>query len=150
MDDGVRVERVEGEGWLVSIRGEHDLTTAPMLSQAFEPLFASGAFVVADIREVTFLDSQTLGVFASAIERAAAHAATDPVSGSRWSSTSNRATRGGCSKSPGRSSAMCPPIRLATPRWKPCATDTCRRRDTADVSAVTSRGTQSLDGINAA
>jgi len=34
--------------------------------------------VVADIRQVTFLDSQTLGVFASAIERAAAHAAADP------------------------------------------------------------------------
>ena len=78
MDDDVRVERVEGEGWLVSIRGEHDLTTAPMLSQTFEPLFESGVFVVADIRQVTFLDSQTLGVFASAIERAAAHAATDP------------------------------------------------------------------------
>lgn len=78
MDDGVQVERVEGEGWLVSIRGEHDLTTAPMLSQTFEPLFTSGTFVVADIREVTFLDSQTLGVFASAVERAAARAATDP------------------------------------------------------------------------
>lgn len=78
MEDGVQVERVEGEGWLVSIRGEHDLTTAPMLSQTFEPLFASRAFVIADIRQVTFLDSQTLGVFASAIERAAAHAATDP------------------------------------------------------------------------
>ncbi len=77
MNDGIRVERVEGEGWLVSIRGEHDLTTAPMLSQTFEPLFASGAFVVADIREVTFLDSQTLGVFASTIERAATRAATD-------------------------------------------------------------------------
>jgi hypothetical protein len=49
-----------------------------MLSQAFELLFASGAFVVADIRETTFLDSQALGVFASAIEWAAAHAATDP------------------------------------------------------------------------
>jgi anti-anti-sigma factor len=78
VDDGVQVERVEGEGWLVAIRGEHDLTTAPMLSETFEPLFASGAFVVADIREVTFLDSQALGVFASAIERAAAQAATDP------------------------------------------------------------------------
>lgn len=49
-----------------------------MLAQTFEPLFASGSFVVADIRQVSFLDSQTLGVFASAIERAAAHAATDP------------------------------------------------------------------------
>lgn len=49
-----------------------------MLSETFEPLFASGTFVVADIREVTFLDSQTLGVFASAVERAAARAATDP------------------------------------------------------------------------
>lgn len=78
MDDGVQVERVEGEGWLVSIRGEHDLTTAPRLSQTFEPLFASGAFVVADIRQVTFLDSQTLGVFATAVQRAAAQAAADP------------------------------------------------------------------------
>jgi anti-anti-sigma factor len=78
VDDEVRVEPVEGEGWLVSIRGEHDLTTAPMLSQTFEPLFASGAFVVADISQVTFLDSQTLGAFASAIERAATHAAMDP------------------------------------------------------------------------
>jgi hypothetical protein len=34
--------------------------------------------VVADIREVTFLDSQTPGVFASAIEQAATQASTDP------------------------------------------------------------------------
>jgi hypothetical protein len=37
---------------------------------------ASGS--VAETFEGPFLDSQTLGVFASAIERAAAHAATDP------------------------------------------------------------------------
>jgi len=45
VDEGVQVERVEGEGWLVSIRGEHDLTTARMLSETFEPLLASGPFV---------------------------------------------------------------------------------------------------------
>jgi anti-anti-sigma factor len=78
VDDLVLVERVEGEGWLVSIRGEHDLSTAPMLSKAFDPLFESGKFVVADIREVTFLDSQTLRIFASAVERAARQAARDP------------------------------------------------------------------------
>jgi anti-anti-sigma factor len=69
--DDVVVERVDGEGWLVSIRGEHDLTTAPMLSEKFDGLFESGAFVVADITGVTFLDSQVLGVFASAAKRAA-------------------------------------------------------------------------------
>jgi anti-anti-sigma factor len=78
VDDLVQVERVEGEGWLVSIRGEHDLSTAPMLTEAFDPLFETGEFVVADIREVTFLDSQTLRIFASAVERAAKHAARDP------------------------------------------------------------------------
>jgi len=66
-------------GWTETVApSAADLTAAPMLSHACEPLFASGEFVVADIRQVTFLDSQTLGVFASAIERAAAHAAADP------------------------------------------------------------------------
>ena len=77
MEDLVTVERVQGEGWLVSIRGEHDLTTAPMLSEAFDPLFESGPFVVADIRQVTFMDTQTIGVFAAAVERAARQATTD-------------------------------------------------------------------------
>jgi anti-anti-sigma factor len=79
VDDTVRVERVEGEGWLISIRGEHDLSTAPMLSAQFDSLFESGAFIVADIREVTFLDSQVLGVFVSAINRASRRAMTDPT-----------------------------------------------------------------------
>ena len=37
---------------------------------------------------------------------------------------------------------MCPPTHLAMPRWKRCATATCSRLGTADVSAVTSRGTR--------
>ena len=49
-----------------------------MLSETFDPLFESGAFVVADIRQVTFMDTQTIGVFAAAVERAARHATTDP------------------------------------------------------------------------
>ena len=69
---------LEGDGWLVSIRGEHDLTTALMLSETFDPV-PIRIVRVADMREVTFLDAQTLRVFASAVERAAAHAGSDPT-----------------------------------------------------------------------
>lgn len=63
--------RVDGDGWLVSIRGEHDLSTAPMLTEQFDKLFETGPFVIADLNETTFLDSQVIRVFMSAVRRSA-------------------------------------------------------------------------------
>ena len=68
-DAGILVERVEGDGFLVSIHGEHDLSTAPMLAQRFDELFAEGSFVVADLTKTRFLDSQILRVFLDEAKR---------------------------------------------------------------------------------
>lgn len=68
-DQSISVKPIEGDGFLVSIRGEHDLTTAPMLAEQFDELFAKGSFVIADLAETTFLDTQVLAVFMKATKR---------------------------------------------------------------------------------
>ena len=72
-EERIGVRRVEDQAWLVEIRGEHDLATAPMLAEQFDALFrADDPLVIADITETTFLDSHVVRVFESAAQRAAA------------------------------------------------------------------------------
>lgn len=69
--DRIRVRRVAGEAALVEISGEQDMSTAPLLTEQFDALFAQGSVVIADIRETTFLDSHVVRVFETATQRAA-------------------------------------------------------------------------------
>jgi anti-anti-sigma factor len=50
----------EGPTWVVVLRGEHDLSTAPDLERALEPLLEADVPVVVDLADVSFLDSVIL------------------------------------------------------------------------------------------
>lgn len=54
-------------------QGELDVQTAPQLKEALNSSFESGnRFVAMDLREVSFIDSTTLGVLIGALKRAKA------------------------------------------------------------------------------
>lgn len=48
--------------WLVSLIGEHDLSTAPELRRELEAVFRTGTAVMIDLGETSFLDSSILSV----------------------------------------------------------------------------------------
>jgi anti-anti-sigma factor len=51
---------VGGERWLVTLNGEHDLTTAADLRSQFETIFRTATTVVVDLSNASFIDSSTL------------------------------------------------------------------------------------------
>jgi anti-sigma B factor antagonist len=51
---------VGGERWLVTLNGEHDLTTAAELRSQFETIFRTAGTVVIDLSNTSFVDSSTL------------------------------------------------------------------------------------------
>ena len=53
------VERTQGV-WLLTLRGEHDLTTSETLGEELEAIFAHGSRVVIDLSETTFIDSMIM------------------------------------------------------------------------------------------
>jgi anti-anti-sigma factor len=52
--------RVGDQRWLVTLNGEHDLTTAGDLRSQFETIFRTATTVVIDLSNATFIDSSTL------------------------------------------------------------------------------------------
>ena len=58
------------EGILLTLRGELDLATVPMLEEALQRAERTHELVVVDLRELTFLDSTGLHVLISAEQRA--------------------------------------------------------------------------------
>jgi anti-sigma B factor antagonist len=67
------VTDLPGDRWLVSLGGEHDMTTAEDLSTKLRGIFRTGTTVVVDLTATTFLDSSTLGVLVRAEEYAREH-----------------------------------------------------------------------------
>jgi anti-sigma B factor antagonist len=76
-----RVERVspgtirrlrEGAAWIVAMRGDHDLSTAPDLVCELDRAFDADAPLVVDLTEVAFMDSAILNALLTARERALA------------------------------------------------------------------------------
>lgn len=60
MDVGeVIVDRVEC-AWVLTLRGEHDLSTNPSLRDELERAFGRGSTVIVDLSEVAFIDSTVL------------------------------------------------------------------------------------------
>src|SRR3954470_6864534 len=55
-----------GDRWLVSLEGEHDLSTAQALRDKLQAIFRTGTTVVIDLTAATFIDSSTLGVLIKA------------------------------------------------------------------------------------
>lgn len=52
----------EGDVIVVTLRGEHDLSTAATVRQELERAVGSGAGIVVDMTETAFIDSSILGV----------------------------------------------------------------------------------------
>lgn len=67
----IAVERTNAGLAVLSISGEHDLSTAPELRRRLEDVLSEGTGVVVDLSRATFIDSSILGVILDAKRRAA-------------------------------------------------------------------------------
>ena len=72
-DRGVTVTDLPGDRWLVSLAGEHDLSTAEGLRDSLWSIFRTGTTVVIDLTTTTFIDSSTLAVLIDADRYAHEH-----------------------------------------------------------------------------
>jgi anti-sigma B factor antagonist len=67
---GIVVERAEQGVEVVTVTGEHDLSTAPELQRRLDAALESGAAVAIDLLQTTFIDSTVLRVLICAREQA--------------------------------------------------------------------------------
>jgi anti-anti-sigma factor len=67
----VVVSDLPGDRWLVTLKGEHDLSTASELGDQLDAIFATGTSLVVDLRETQFIDSSILRVLLEADRTAA-------------------------------------------------------------------------------
>jgi len=73
MTDALTIQaRHEGDCTIVTIAGEIDMITAADLRKRLFELAASGVPIVADLSQVSFIDSTGLGVLAGTVKRATA------------------------------------------------------------------------------
>jgi len=56
--------------WILVLRGEHDLSTAPNLRRELDGIYDSGSRVVVDLTDVAFMDSSILNALVHGCERA--------------------------------------------------------------------------------
>ena len=63
-------ETLDGTEHVVSVRGEVDIATAPMLDRLLHSLLESHAHVVLDLSGVSFIDSTGIGVLVAAARAA--------------------------------------------------------------------------------
>jgi anti-anti-sigma factor len=68
--NGIDVERV-GDVDVVTLRGEHDLSTATDVTRRIESALKTATGLAIDLSETTFIDSAVLRVLITAQERAA-------------------------------------------------------------------------------
>ena len=74
---GLTVEIRQKPGYtLITVAGEVDIATAPLLRKRLAGPVASGKPILVDLNAVSFIDASGLGVLASAASRAAAHGAS--------------------------------------------------------------------------
>ena len=69
----VIVEHVQ-DVWVFTLRGEHDISSAPRFERRLEDAFDAGSTVIVDLSEVEFMDSSVL----RALAYGAAQAARNP------------------------------------------------------------------------
>jgi len=60
------ISALPGDRWLVTLKGEHDLSTADELGDLLAAIFATGTSLVVDLRETQFIDSSILLVLLEA------------------------------------------------------------------------------------
>ena len=69
----VVVERDQGV-WVLTLHGEHDMSTEPSLGDALRQAFGGGSKVVVDFSHVDFIDSSVLRALAYGRKEAVEHA----------------------------------------------------------------------------
>ena len=62
MSIGQIARESSGDVTVVTLRGEHDLSTAPAVRDELEQVIATGGSIVVDMTETAFIDSSILGV----------------------------------------------------------------------------------------
>jgi len=62
------------DAWVVTLRGEHDVSTNPSLKNALQDAFGSGSKVVVDLSEAGFIDSSVLRALIYGRREAVEHA----------------------------------------------------------------------------
>jgi anti-anti-sigma factor len=62
----VIVQDLEGDRWLVTLQGEHDVSTAAAVRAQLEAIFRTGTAVVVDLSKTSFIDSSVLAVLIDA------------------------------------------------------------------------------------
>ena len=67
----VIVQDLPGDRWLVTLQGEHDMSTAPVLRDQLQAVFRTGTAVVVDLSVTPFIDSSILHVLNDANTQAA-------------------------------------------------------------------------------
>jgi anti-anti-sigma factor len=75
MENGIDVERVAGGIDVLTLRGEHDLSTATDVSRRIDAALETATGLAIDLSATTFIDSAVLRVLITAQERAAARGA---------------------------------------------------------------------------
>jgi anti-sigma B factor antagonist len=65
------IERTDADLAVITISGEHDLSTAPSLRRRLHGLLDEGTATVVDLSPATFIDSSILGVILDGRRRAA-------------------------------------------------------------------------------
>jgi stage II sporulation protein AA (anti-sigma F factor antagonist) len=69
-----RIDVTEEAGaHVLTLAGEHDLSTAPDLQRAIDRLFDAGSCVILDLRQAEFIDSTVLNAVIAAHKRAESH-----------------------------------------------------------------------------
>ena len=67
---GVETIGTDGSVWVIAVRGQADLHTAPELRDAITAALDGGATgLVVDLSDASFVDSMTLGVLLGAVKR---------------------------------------------------------------------------------
>jgi anti-sigma B factor antagonist len=66
----ISAERSEGGVVVISLTGEHDLTTAPTLRERLDEAFGKGSPVVVNLSGAEFIDSSIIGVLVDMHKRA--------------------------------------------------------------------------------
>ena len=62
------------DAWVVTLRGEHDVSTDPSLADSLRQTFGGGSKVVVDFSEVEFIDSSVLRALFYGRKEAVKHA----------------------------------------------------------------------------
>jgi anti-anti-sigma factor len=67
---GIEVTGLQGQRWLVALKGEHDFSSADELGSRLEAIHATGTALVVDLSDTPFMDSSILRVLLEADRRA--------------------------------------------------------------------------------